>query len=71
MESTELENRFTFHPASTEQGELYEEIRKRARDYALFLASKCPASIELSSANTHLDNAVMWANASIARNTNG
>jgi hypothetical protein len=71
MDNIDIENRFTFHPASKEQGELYSSIRADARNYAVFLTSNCPASRELSLAVTHLEEAVFWANASIARHTNG
>lgn len=65
---TDLENRFTYHPPKDDQQIRYEMIRDRALNFAEFIDEKCPDSREKSLALTHLENAVMWANASIARN---
>lgn len=66
----DLLNRFTYHPPVTGQAELYQEIRNTALEFATQLTEKCPPSRELSLALTHLEEAVFWANASIARNQN-
>ena len=68
MESLELHNRFTYHPPKDGQPEIYEDIRNRARNYALYLSQFCPESRELSLAITKLEECVFWANAAIARN---
>ena len=68
MDSVQLHNRFTYHKPKQDQPEVYEEIRSRARNYALYLNSVCPESKEFSLAITKLEEAVFWANASIARN---
>ena len=62
--------RFTYHPPKAElnQAVRYEAIREKAQDFAMFLADQCPKSRELSSAITHLEETVMWSNASIERN---
>ena len=39
-----------------------------AHEFAIFLTKTCPESRELSLALTHLEEAVMQANAAIARN---
>lgn len=64
----DLENRFTYHPPFGDQAVRYSEIRERALMLAEFLAANVPASRELSLAFTNLEQAVMWANAGIARN---
>jgi hypothetical protein len=64
----ELANRFTYHAPKGDQQIRYEMIRDRAHGLAAFLDEKCPDSREKSLALTHLEDAVMWANASIARN---
>jgi hypothetical protein len=64
----DLEKRFTYHPPKPGQPEIYAEIRAKALDFAVFLESKCGDSRELSLAITHLEQAVMWVNAGIARN---
>jgi hypothetical protein len=43
-------------------------IRDRALNFAAFIEEKCPDSREKSLAITNLEQAVMWANAAIARN---
>jgi hypothetical protein len=67
MNADDLANRFTFHPASPEQAQSYTEIRSLAFDLAKRLDELCPDSRELSLALTHLEDAVFWANAAIAR----
>lgn len=63
-----IENNFTYHAPQADQPERYTLIRDTARNLALLLAQTCPESRELSLALTALEEAVMWANASIARN---
>jgi len=63
-----LDERFTFHPAKGDQAERYECVRENGRMTALALSGLCPASPELTMAINHIDQAVMWANAAIARN---
>ncbi len=68
LDSTELAIRFTHHaPRDDWQIRRYEEIRKRAKDFADYIVSNCPQSRELSLAVTKLEEVVMWANAAIAR----
>jgi hypothetical protein len=64
----DLDNRFTYHAPKNDQALRYEMIRDRARQFAEFINEKCPDSREKSLAVTHLEDAVMWANAAIARN---
>ena len=63
-----LTNNFTYHKPTESQPERYEAIRDKALELGILLATYCPASRELSVALTNLEDAVMWANASIARN---
>ena len=63
-----IENNFVYHAPKSEQVEKYSRIRSEAKSLALTLAELCPESRELSVALTELESAVMWANASIARN---
>jgi len=66
----ELYKRFTYHAPKPElqQAERYEKIRGMAKDYAKELLALTPESREQSLALTHLEEAVFWANAAIARN---
>lgn len=68
MEPSDLQKRFTYHAPKNDQALRYEMIRDRAHSLAEFINEKCPDSREKSLAITSLEEAVMWANASIARN---
>lgn len=63
-----LENDFVYHAPKGDQNARYIAIRAEAKGYAEFLMQLCPPSRELSLALTRLEEAVMFANASIARN---
>jgi len=65
---TRFESTFTYHPPTNSQAERYVDIRAKARELAELIANNCPPSRELSLAMTKLEEVVMWANASIARN---
>jgi hypothetical protein len=64
----EVEKRFTYHPPKGGQPQRYERIRAQAREMAWLITCNCPESRETSLALTKLEEAVMWANAAIARN---
>jgi hypothetical protein len=64
----DLSKRFTYHPPKKDQSVRYEELRAKALDLAEHFNKKCPDSREKSLALTKLEEAVMWANAAIARN---
>ena len=70
-EIEELESRFTYHAPNEDQIERYDLFRKMALNFALIVLRFCPESREKSLAMTKIDEAVMWANAAIARNENG
>lgn len=63
-----LKNSFTYHPPFGDLPGRYEIIRVTANDLAWQFCQLCPESRELSLALTKLEEAVMWANAAIARN---
>ena len=64
---TELENRFSYHETKPGQVEVYDEVRAGAKDLAELMHRLCPQSRELSLAMVNLEQAMMWANAAIAR----
>lgn len=68
MTVEDLKKRFTYHAPKGDQPKKYEQIRAAAFELSLLLNDLCPESREKSLAITHLEDAVMWANASIARN---
>jgi hypothetical protein len=63
-----IENAFAYHPPKGTQPKRYEALRANARTLACLIDRHCPDSREKSLAMTNLEQAVMWANASIARN---
>jgi len=63
-----LVNDFTYHPPTLEQVERYQQIRDKALEFALLIASITPMSSEQSIAFTCLDQVVTSANSAIARN---
>jgi hypothetical protein len=68
MDTPDLENRFTHHPPKGDQAVRYHCIRAGALGLAKLIEDHAPPSRELSLAFTKLEEAVMWANAAIARN---
>ena len=64
----DIEKTFTYHPPKDDQTARYVSIREKAKELATMIDSLCPESRERSLAFTRLDEVVMWANASIARN---
>ena len=64
----DLRNRFTYHAPKDDQIERYKVIRDAFLQLALVICNAAPQSRELSTALTHLDAAMMFANAAIARN---
>lgn len=63
----DLNNRFAFHPATEVTGPKHDLVRTLLRESAQVLVEQVPAGRELSLALTSLEEAMMWANAGIAR----
>lgn len=63
-----VERNFTYHPPKDDQPQRYEKLRDKAKKLARWVTKNCPESRERSLALTKLEESVMWANASIARN---
>jgi len=64
-----IERDFTYHPPKPNQVPKYEQVRAQAMTLASIMAIQAPESRELSLAITKLEEAVMWFNAAVARNT--
>lgn len=64
----QISNNFSYHRPTPDQIPAYEDIRNKAKEFALYLATQVPESRELSLAMTQLEQCVIWANAGIARN---
>lgn len=67
MTKLDHENNYVYHPASPKQQESYGQLRSMAKGLAYLIDMHCPDSRERSLAHTNLEQAIMWANASIAR----
>lgn len=63
-----IENNFKYHTPQEGQPEKYTAVREKAKELAYLIDELCPNSREKSVAMTKLEEAVMWANASVARN---
>jgi hypothetical protein len=69
MDIIDINKRFTYHSPKPGQPEKYQALREKAKELALLINEQCPESREKSLAVTELEACVMWANASIARNS--
>ena len=65
---TELDNRFIYHVPKSDQQARYEQLQFQAKQLAKLIIDLTPNSREQSLALTNLEQAIFWANASIARN---
>jgi hypothetical protein len=63
-----IHNDFTYHAPTPEQVARYAQLRDATKNLALIYVQLAPYSRELSLALTHLEEAVMYVNAGIARN---
>lgn len=66
LTSEEVDRIFTHHPPRAGQVGKYERLRGEAQMLGRTILLLCPESREKSLAVTHLQQVVMWANASIA-----
>jgi hypothetical protein len=70
MQTSDLENRFAFHPATTEEKQNdHASVRANCLYLANFLNEKLPEGREKSLAITHLEEVMLWGNAALARGT--
>ena len=68
----DLDNIFKHHPPNPHQRETYEHLREMGKCLARTILKAAPDCRERSLALTKIEEAIMWANASIARdNTPG
>ena len=68
MDYATIDNNFKYHAPTAGQPEQYQQIRDKAKELAYLIQEIVPESREKSLAVTKLEEAVMWANAGIARN---
>ena len=68
LHKSRLESSFTYHAPKEGQSQKYQQLRDAAKELAFLIVDSCPDSRERALAITKLEESVMWANASIARN---
>jgi len=64
----DIDNIFCYHAPRFDQTHRYYSLREAAKSLAQYILDLTPPSREQSLALTKLEEAVMWANAAIARN---
>lgn len=70
MDPADIEHRFAFHPATTEEKrDAHTSVRQGCRRLADQLNEQLPEGREKSLAITHLEEVMLWGNAALARDT--
>lgn len=64
----QIKNNYMYHAPKESQAEKYDQLRSKAKELAYLIDELCPNSREKALANTNLEQSIMWANASVARN---
>lgn len=68
IDDAEISHRFTHQPPTSDAVvQRHEIVREAARQFARTVVQVVPGSREQSLAVTHIEDALMWANAGIAR----
>lgn len=67
MESEELLDRFRYHKPDEAKAKIHTAIRGNIYSAAEYINRVCPEGREKSLAMTKLEEAMFWANASLAR----
>jgi hypothetical protein len=66
--SADIDKRFAYHPATTDEKRYaHEDIRRACKVLAHQIDRDVPPGREKALAITHLEDAMFWANAAIAR----
>ncbi|WP_435834906.1 Acb2/Tad1 domain-containing protein [Streptomyces antibioticus] len=72
MDPEDIQHRFAFHAATTqEKRDAHSSIRQACRRLADHINESCPEGREKSLAITHVEEAMFWANAALARSLSG
>ena len=71
MHNLEIERNYTYHQPHPGQVDRYNQLRTTGKALALQINALVPESREKALALTTLEQAIMWANAAIARGESG
>lgn len=71
LSQQELDHRFTYHAPRGTAPQRFIAIREEGRALASLINAACPEGREKALALTKIEEAVMWANAAVARNPEG
>ena len=66
-QNTQVEHNLTNHTPDEEGIKSIEALRAKAKEFGRLINEVCPNSREKSLAQTNLEQALMWANASLPR----
>lgn len=67
VDYADLDRRFAFHPADQDAASCHEAVRSAARQMAVAVLQVTPKGREQALALTNIEQAMMWANAAVAR----
>jgi hypothetical protein len=65
-----VSNDFSFHPSTDLTAEIHDAVRQRMQESAHWILENVPEGIARTQCITKLREAMMWANAAIACDTN-
>lgn len=68
MEKKRIEHNFDYHKPSPDKINRHETVRQACKQLAYGIDELCPDGREKALAFTKIEEAMMWANAAIARN---
>lgn len=63
-----IDDVFVYHSPKNDQAKRYAILLAKGREFGLKIAALCPDSRERDKAFVKIEEAIMWANSSIARN---
>lgn len=62
----EIEQRFSYHPATPNTGPVHDAVRQHHRELADWITQEIPDSPERTLALERLQGSMMWCNAAVA-----
>ncbi len=69
MSDERIKHNFSYHAPSPDKSDTHEILRENGYKLSLLIQEYCPEGREKSLAITKIEEAIMWANAAVARDT--